>query len=227
MPTVTIVRRETGGTDSFEQEFEFEKGFQGSVIDLLHELNGRETLTDAAGNPARRICFECSCETGSCGACAMLVNDKPVLACEASVPEELRRAGGLRLAPLTAFPCVCDLQVNRDILRDRARDAGLWLTGEAREAEAGFLSACLQCGLCAEAGEKSRSGKFDAPCAYVSADLVAALDGADAARRKGMKRALKKPFLCPCKTAPCEPVCPQRLPLRQAIKRVGGSLFPR
>ena len=54
MPTVTIVRRETGGTDSFEQEFEFEKGFQGSVIDLLHELNGRETLTDAAGNPARR-----------------------------------------------------------------------------------------------------------------------------------------------------------------------------
>ncbi len=119
------------------------------------------------------------------------------------------------------------MQVNRDILRDRARDAGLWLTGEAREAEDGFFSACLQCGLCAEACEKYRSGKFDAPCAYVSADLVAALDGADAARRKGMKRALKKPFLCPCKTAPCEPVCPQRLPLRQAIKRVGGSLFPR
>ena len=97
MPTVTIVRRETGGTDSFEQEFEFEKGFQGSVIDLLHELNGRETLTDAAGNPARRICFECSCETGSLRNAGQRHAD----AC-------LRRTPSRRVAGRYAAPCAAD-----------------------------------------------------------------------------------------------------------------------
>lgn len=225
MPTVTILRREPGGSEECEQVFEFEEGFAGSVIDLLYELNGRETLTDAAGVPARRIGFECSCMVGECGACAMLVNGRPVLACEVKVAEEMKREGALRLAPLTAFPCVGDLQVDRSSLRTRARDAGLWLVGEAQTAEDGFFSDCLQCGLCAEACEKYHSGKYDAPCLYAAADLVAALDGADGVRRKSMKKALKKPFLCPCKTAPCEPVCPRRLPLRQAIKRVGGSLF--
>ncbi len=225
MSIVTILRRETGGVESCEQTFEFDKSFEGTVIDLLNELHGRETLTDATGAPARRICFECSCATGNCGACAMLVNGRPALACEVAVQEELRRAGELKLAPLTAFPCVCDLQVNRGILRDRARDTGLWLTGQAHEAEDGFFSACLQCGLCAEACEKYHSGKFDAPCAYAAADLVVALDGEDNARRKAVRKALKKPFLCPCKTISCESACPQRLPLRQAIKRIGGSLF--
>ena len=227
MPTVTILRREMGSTESQEQSFEFGKDFDGSVIDLLHELNGRELLTDTDGTPARRICFECSCEDGNCGACAMLVNGKPVLACEVRVKEELRRAGKLTLAPLSVFPCVSDLQVDRSILRRREKEAGLWLTGEAKKAEDGFFSACLQCGLCAEACEKYRQKRFDAPSAYVSADLVAALDDADSVRRKAMKKALKKPFLCPCKTCDCEAVCPQRLPLRQAIKRVGGSLFSR
>lgn len=225
MPTVTILRQEKGQKESYEQTFEFDKSQTGSVVDLLHALNARETLTDAAGAPARRICFECSCETGNCGACAMLVNGKPMLACEARLPGILE-GGTLRLAPLTAFPCVCDLQVDRGVLHARARDAGLWLADKPRAAEDAFFSACLHCGLCAEACEKYRSGRIDAPCAYVTADLLAGLENAEPARRKALKKALKKPLLCPCKAGDCETVCPRRLPLRQAIKRIGGSLFP-
>lgn len=227
MPTVTILRQELGSAEQREQIFEFEKGFSGTVIDLLRELNGRELLTDASGEPARRICFECSCETGNCGACAMLINGVPRLACEVKVSDALRN-GELKLAPLTVFPCVSDLQIDRSILHNRAKEAGLWLTCDAaQEPEDGFFSACLHCGLCAEACEKYRQKKFDAPCAYVAADLIAALEGADASRRKSLKKSLKKPFLCPCKTHPCESACPRRLPLSQAIKRIGGSLFSR
>ena len=116
MLTVTILRRDKGKKESYEQTFSFEDKFRGSVVDLLHALNARETLEDASGAPAKRICFECSCETGSCGACAMLVNGTPMLACDAHLPDALRD-GMLHLAPLTAFPCVCDLQVDRNVLR--------------------------------------------------------------------------------------------------------------
>ncbi len=225
MPTVTILRRDKGKKESYEQTFSFEDKFRCSVVDLLHALNARETLEDASGAPAKRICFECSCETGSCGACAMLVNGTPMLACDAHLPDALRD-GMLHLAPLTAFPCVCDLQVDRNVLRERARDAGLWLAGTPHSAEDAFFSECLHCGLCAEACEKYRSGRFDAPCAYTDADLLCGLEDADSARRKALKKSLKKALLCPCKTGECEDVCPRRLPLRQAIKRVGGSLFP-
>lgn len=226
MPTVTIVRRDRGQNDTYEQTFSFESGFAGTVVDLLHALNARETLTDADGQPARRICFECSCESGRCGACAMRVNDKPVLACEIAVTDALGRGDSFRLAPLTAYPCICDLQVDRGILHERERAAELWLKAEPREAEDGFFSACLKCGLCAEVCEKYHAGRFDAPCAYAAADLIEALEGADNARRKQIRRALRKPMLCPCKTPTCETVCPQRLPLRQAIKRVSGSILP-
>lgn len=226
MPTVTILRRDRGQNDSYEQSFSFDGDLNRTVVDLLHELNDRETLTDVTGETARRICFECSCGTGRCGACAMLVGGRPALACGVKLSEALGKEDSFTLAPLRAFPCVCDLQVDRGVLRDRMREAGLWLTGEPGQGEDTLFSACLHCGLCAEGCEKYHSGKYDAPCVYAAAEFIVTVDDPDGARRKAVKKLLHKPLLCPCRHPVCEEVCPQRLPLRQAVKHVSGSFLP-
>lgn len=221
MPFVTIVRRDRHSADSYEQTFEFSGSLERTVINLLQELNSRETLTDTAGNIARRIVFECACKDSKCGACAMLIGDEPRLACEVTLRSCMVNGTTFRLAPLSKFPCVCDLMVDRTALEARAAELNLFLTEEVRPVAAPMTD-CIYCGLCVEACHK-HGERFDGPMVYSAAALMLSLDPT---RKKDLKKSLAKPMLCPCGKGSCEAVCPMHLPLREAIKSISGSLMP-
>lgn len=53
-----------------------------TVTSALSELNKRKELADIEGVVSGRIVWECSCMQKKCGACAMLINGKPRLACD-------------------------------------------------------------------------------------------------------------------------------------------------
>lgn len=101
------------------QEFRYERKENQTVAGMLEELNYKDDLTDTDGNPARRIQWECSCLQGMCGACAMVINNRPALACETFLRD--LRGETVTLEPLRKFPTVCDLVVDRGIIQENLK----------------------------------------------------------------------------------------------------------
>src|ERR1700676_1965924 len=77
-------------------------------------------LRDIAENPETRdgqqatpVSYDSNCLEEVCGSCAMLINGKARMACSALV-DQLEQP--IRLAPLSKFPVVRDLAVDRSVL---------------------------------------------------------------------------------------------------------------
>ena len=138
-----ILRRESAEAEPYWRSFSYEpQDANETVATALTRLN--ETLEQ----PIR---WECSCLQKKCGACAMVINGVPTLACDAF----LRNYQKIRLEPLKKFPVVADLVVDRSAMRESLKTLRLWLEGEARVSEkvndiAYEASRCLQCGCCLE-----------------------------------------------------------------------------
>ena len=76
-----------------------------TVASLLREINADSDIRDIEGKKVSYIGWECSCLQKKCGACAMLVNGKPKLACDTFL-RDYERKGRLTLAPLSKFPVI-------------------------------------------------------------------------------------------------------------------------
>ena len=152
--TIFILRRERGARQACWERFVYgSETDHDTVASALRGLNDREPLTNAAGAPVRRIEWECSCLQKRCGACAMLINGRPRLACDARLSEFSE--GEIWLEPLKKFPPVCDLVVDRSILFENLKRMRLWLRTDAELADgdqelAYAASGCIQCGCCLE-----------------------------------------------------------------------------
>ncbi len=149
-----ILRRERGSQESCFQSFYYETdSAAATVASALVYLNGLDELTDDGGRPARPIEWECSCLQKKCGACAMVINGRPRLACGALLSET--KNGEVTVEPLRKFPVICDLVVDRSILFENLKTLRLWLRNDADMDEryqdiAYGASECIQCGCCLE-----------------------------------------------------------------------------
>lgn len=142
--TLKILRRKNKAAQPEWKLYEFQpESEKDTVATALTKLN--ETIDD----PIR---WECSCLQKKCGACAMVIDGVPRLACDTF----LRDCGPtVRLEPLKKFPVVADLIVDRGVMRENLQTLRLWFEGEARGSEktdglAYEASRCLQCGCCLE-----------------------------------------------------------------------------
>lgn len=147
-----IQRYDKTSRKSWWQSFRYESERQHvTVADALQELNCRNPLIDTDGNIAAEIKWECNCLQKKCGACAMLVNGLPMLACDANLEDDSHET--IELAPLSKFPVVEDLIVDRKIMFDNLKKMQVWLDKRAdikAPEEALAASKCLQCGCCLE-----------------------------------------------------------------------------
>ena len=153
MIQIDILRRKNKEEPAYVQRFLYEPlDPSETVATALRRLNEQEPLLDAEGNAAEPICWENSCLQKKCGACAMVINGRPMLACDANL-SALKTP--VKLEPLRKFPVVADLMVDRSILFRNLGDLNVWLSGEAEPSErknpdAYEASRCLQCGCCLE-----------------------------------------------------------------------------
>ena len=141
--TLEILRRKPGGEAAW-QSYPYKPSEPGeTVATALTRLN--ESLED----PIR---WDCGCLQKKCGACAMVINGRPRLACEA----RLETLGSLsRIEPLRKFPVVEDLVVDRSVLFENLKTVRAWLDsnvppGEHSNEDAFEACRCLQCGCCLE-----------------------------------------------------------------------------
>ncbi len=172
-----------------------------TVATALTRLN--ETLPD----PIR---WECSCLQRKCGACAMVVNGRPVLACGAQLLEYKDK---VRIEPLRKFPVVADLIVDRSILYENLSALRCWMSAEAdmhqRAADLGYeASRCLQCGCCLDVCPNfAPGGDFSGMAGAVPLSrLLAELPEAELAE---LSEQYRRHFYAGCgKSLACRNVCP-------------------
>lgn len=218
-----IKRKKTSDSHAFYQTFLYEGEPETSVACALNELNSREILTDIDGNTADRIVWECSCLQKKCGACAMLINNLPRLTCSSFLFECRGRKNTVVLEPLSKFPVIADLKVDRSILFENMKQMKLWLEEEASvsrwEREHQYQSArCLMCGCCLEVCPNFRpEGGFAGALSMVAAYKLMDQSGYGEHRRELFKKYRQFYFEGCGKSLSCQDICPLNLPLEDLL----------
>src|ERR1700724_2392802 len=125
-------------------------------------------LRDIAENPVTRdgkkttpVSYDSNCLEEVCGSCAMVINGKARMACSALV-DQLEQP--IRVEPLTKFPVVRDLAVDRNVIFENLKTVKAWVPVDGtydlgsgpriapREQEEAYpVSRCISCCCCMEA----------------------------------------------------------------------------
>lgn len=205
-----IARRRAGESQSLIQRFAYETDdTTKSVATALIAINERSPLTDIDGIPAVPIRWECNCLQRKCGACAMIINGRPRLACDARL-SELKES--IRLEPLKKFPVVEDLVVDRRIMYDNLSALKIWLETTDIHNDGGEISyeasRCLQCGCCLEVCPNfAAGGSFVGMAGAVP--MTRLLAQLPKTRRKEWARLYRERIFEGCgKSLACQSVCP-------------------
>ena len=117
---IKICRRKNMFLQEYWQSILFETEEENATMaHALRQINQTKGIVDTDGKEVELpIRFDCSCLQKKCGACAMVINGRPRLACDAALKEFVKK-GQVRLEPLRKFPVVADLIVDRSILESQ------------------------------------------------------------------------------------------------------------
>src|SRR5712691_5833367 len=157
--TIKIKRQNTPTSKSYWEEFS---------VPYRPNMNVISARMDIAADPVTRygkattpITYDSNCLEEVCGSCAMLINGKARMACSALLD---KYDHPITLEPLSQFPLVRDLSVDRSVLFENLKKVKAWvpvdgtydlgpgprLTMDEQE-ETYPLSRCISCCCCMEA----------------------------------------------------------------------------
>lgn len=171
---IEILRQKSNGSKPYLEKLEFTTEYEGeTVATMLEKLNA---------DRSDEIKWECNCLQKKCGACAMVINGKPRLACDTKLIDFKGKT--ITLEPLKKFPTVCDLIVDRSEMFENLKKLGVWLEDNAFHSEkkteiAYEASRCLQCGCCLEVCPNfmTDGSFFSAAAITASSRIIAELEG--------------------------------------------------
>ena len=150
---VKIKRQHAPDSAPYWQCFSYSGPLHVTISAVLDAINYTDDIFDTEGNPAKRVRWECSCLQAVCGGCAMIINGIPALACNTFVDEVTKT--DLVLEPLSKFPVVADLMVDRSIIYENLNSAKAYIEGRSVSSKQNHehqysVAKCLKCGLCLE-----------------------------------------------------------------------------
>jgi succinate dehydrogenase / fumarate reductase iron-sulfur subunit len=207
---VKIKRQLSADSAPYWQSFRYDGAMHVPVSAVLDAINYTDDLFDIEGNPAPRIRWECSCMQATCGGCAMVINGVPALACNTFLDEVKGEA--LVLEPLSKFPVVADLIVDRSIIYENLNRAKTYIdsvaTSDKRQHEHQYsVAKCLKCGLCLEVCPNYHPGASFFGAVFANESYLLASQAAD--KRAELVKEYKAHFGAGCsKALSCQKVCP-------------------
>src|SRR5258708_14610723 len=120
------IRRQASPNDKPRwEEFELPWHAGMNVISSMMEIARNSVTRD--GKPTTPIIYDSNCLEEVCGSCAMLINGKARMACSALV-DKLDQP--IRLEPLSKFPVIRDLSVDRSVLFENLKRVKAWVPGD-------------------------------------------------------------------------------------------------
>lgn len=235
MPRQTIelrIKRQDSPTASSRWE-EFSIPYQSSmnVISCLMEIRKNPVTRD--GRRTTPVHWESSCLEEVCGACTMLVNGKPRQSCTALVDHF---PDVITLEPLTKFPVLRDLQVERRPMFDALKRVKAWIPIDgtydlgpgpklsAVEAELNYaFSRCMTCGCCMEVcPQYNTHSEFIGPAPLAQVRLFNAHPTGRMNAHERLEAIMGRGGLADCGNAQnCVEACPKEIPLTEAFGELG------
>ncbi|QDU95649.1 succinate dehydrogenase iron-sulfur subunit [Lignipirellula cremea] len=134
-----------------------------NVISVLQRIAAKATTVD--GKQVAPVAWDCNCLEEVCGACTMVINGRVRQSCSANVARLLEEhPGEIELQPMTKFPVVRDLMVDRSRLFRALTKVKAWIPVDGsyemgpgpkqsreQQEQAYPLSECMSCGCCLDA----------------------------------------------------------------------------
>ncbi len=170
------------------------------------------------------LAFRYGCRGTKCGECAVLVDDRPRLACRAPAKD------GMRISPLTKLPAVRDLVVDRSPIDKRITEYRLYVDANAGQALGEIrvptaypdLIGCLECYGCLSScpNFEWREADFGGPYAFVRLAQLH-LDPRDKTDRRAQAVSLGVKRCADCSQCSCVKGIPIR---RKAIAVLLGEV---
>ena len=197
----------------------------------------REEPVTVAGERVDPVAWEHNCMEEVCGACAMLINGQPRMACSTLV-DDLEQP--IVLEPLPKFPVVRDLLVDRARMFDDLERVKAWIEIDGawdvraegprispQEWAEGYLySRCMSCGCClAACPQFGPWSGFLGPAPLAQVRLMNTHPTGRFDREARLHAIMAEGGLSDCGNAQnCVRVCPKEIPLTTAIGELGREV---
>lgn len=211
-----------------------------NVISALMEIQRKPFTT--TGERVTPVSWECVCLEEVCGSCTMVINGRARQSCSALIDRVSPNGEVITLEPMTKFPIIRDLVVDRSRMFEDLKRVKAWIQIDGSHAlgagprqapesqEVSYpLSRCMTCGCCLEACPQiNGSSDFVGPAAISQVRLfnlhpsgaMHAADRLEAVMGEGGVEGCGK-------AQNCVEVCPKEIPLVDSIASVGRDTAKR
>ena len=237
---VEIKRQANPNAPAITEKFEVPYRPGMNITSLLGEI--ALNPVDVTGKPTTPVTYDSNCLEEICGSCAMLINGKAAMACSALVDKLTgpNKDQTITLAPLSKFPIVRDLSVDRSVLFENLKKVQAWVpidgTYDLGSGPRQFpqvqeqrypLSNCISCCCCMEVCPQFNDVTNFVGAATIAQTKLFNLDPAGAVLKEERLRALGGDGgIQECSFAQnCVMTCPKGLPLTEAISDMGRDVF--
>lgn len=157
-----IKRQDGPSGSSYWNEFDVPYKPNLNVIGCLNWIAANPKTVES--KDVTPVSWDCSCLEEICGACTMNINGRVRQSCSALIDDVMTEEGTVTLEPMSKFPIVRDLVVNRQRMFENLKKIKAWvpidgtyaLGAGPKETQAQQdlrynLSKCMTCGCCLEA----------------------------------------------------------------------------
>jgi succinate dehydrogenase / fumarate reductase, iron-sulfur subunit len=225
--TLKIKRLDRPASSSYWQTFEVPHKPFANIISCLMEI--QKSPTTERGETVSPVTWDSNCLEEVCGSCTMLINGKVRQACTALVDN---LTSPITLEPMSKFPVVRDLQVDRERMFKNLKKVKAWVDidgshdiGEGPimqdqdRAKRYVMSECMTCGCCLEA-----CPQFTIDNSFLGASTFNQVRLFNLHPTGGMKKedrlnaVMGEGGITDCGNAQvCVEVCPKNIPLTESI----------
>lgn len=229
------IKRQSGPNgEPIWEEFEVPHYPGMNVITALQEI--QKNPVSKGGKPTTSVAWDAACLEEVCGSCTMVVNGKVRQACSALV-DQLDQP--IRLEPMTKFPIVRDLAVDRTRMFSALKKLRAWVPidgtydlGEGPkisdevQQKAYVMSTCMTCGCCLEVcPQVTLTSNFVGAAAINQARLFNSHPTGAMAKGPRLDALMEPGGVSDCGNAQnCVQACPKKIPLSESIAEMGRQV---
>jgi succinate dehydrogenase / fumarate reductase iron-sulfur subunit len=226
-----ISRREKPDATQYTETFTVPYRRNLNIISALMEI--RKNPVTKEGKQTTPPVWDMNCLEQVCGICTMVINGRVRQSCSALVDDLLLAAGGntITLEPMSKFPNVRDLQVDRTQMFNHLKQVHAWIEldgshdlgagpviSQETAQERYAYSRCMTCGCCLEACPQYHDDNYIGPQAIAQAKLFNMHPTGKMTMDERLEGLTQEDGITNCGNAQnCIQVCPMSIPLTRAI----------